>query len=406
MGLFGDLLKSGASVAADGMTGGLASGISGAVSGLFGALGAGKKEKRQLEMQKELNEQAAKLNYEYGEKAAENAYKRQMEMYERSYRDQSYSAMRQQMEDAGLSIGLMYGGGGNGGAGGATTGAPQGETGGAEAGRADSPAAQQAAATQQAQLGLGLVSMKKDLALKDAQIEEINATAEAKRAEAGLTAEKKITEMQTRKPLVEKLNAEVGNIKAGTAKINAERELISTENSIKKLELDIKKATKESVIQTAYYGALKTHQEFLAAIENVRGMKADNEVKERTIDTLVATYEAKLRNIQVDTLLKRSEGLLNAQEAEKVYAEAYRIFLQNKRWKLDTLLDVLNTNINIERLSLDQKKLVIDSVVKILAGFVGGKAIGTGMSAKNTEQHGKVPTVYGSDGKPISWQNW
>lgn len=406
MGLFGNLLKSGVSAAADGMTGGLASGISGAVSGLFGALGAGKKERRQLKMQKELNEQAAKLNYEYGEKAAENAYRRQMEMYERSYQDQSYSAMRKQMEDAGLSVGLMYGGGGNGGAGGATTGAPQGETGGAEAGRADSPAAQQAAAIQQAQLGLGLVSMKKDLALKDAQIEEINATAEAKRAEAGLTAEKKITEMQTRKPLVEKLNAEVGNIKAGTAKINAERELINTENSIKKLELDIKEATKESVIQTAYYGALKTHQEFLAAIENVRGMKADNEVKERTIDTLVATYEAKLRNIQVDTLLKRSEGLLNAQEAEKVYAEAYRIFLQNKRWKLDTLLDVLNTNIDIERLNLDQKKLVVDSVVKILAGFVGGKAIGTGMSAKNTEQHGKVPTVYGSDEKPISWQNW
>lgn len=406
MGLFGDLLKSGASAAADGVTGGLASGISGAVSGLFGATGAGKKGRRQLEMQKELNEQAAKLNYEYGEKAAKNAYKRQMEMYERSYQDQSYSAMRKQMEDAGLSVGLMYGGGGPGGAGGATTGAPQGETGGAESGRADSPAAQQAAAIQQAQLGLGLVSMKKDLALKDAQIEEINATAEAKRAEAGLTAEKKITEMQTRKPLVEKLNAEVGNIKAGTAKINAERELISTENSIKKLELDIKEATKESVIQTAYYGALKTHQEFLAAIENVRGMKADNEVKERTINTLVATYEAKLRNIQVDTLLKRSEGLLNAQEAEKVYAEAYRIFLQNKRWKLDTLLDVLNTNIDIERLNLEQKKLVVDSVVKILAGFVGGKAIGTGMSAKNTEQHGKIPTVYGSDGKPISWQKW
>lgn len=135
-------------------------------------------------------------------------------------------------------------------------------------------------------------------------------------------------------------------------------------------------------------------------------MKADNEVKERTIDTLVATYEAKLRNIQVDTLLKRSEGLLNAQEAEKVYADAYRIYLQNKRWKLDTLLDVLNTNINIEHLNLEQKKLVVDSVVKILAGFVSGKAIGTGMSAKNTEQHGKVPTVYGSDGKPISWQKW
>jgi hypothetical protein len=257
MGWFGDALK-------DGVGGGISSGIAGAVGGLIGGIGYGNRLKKQVNAQKQLNEQAAKLNYEYGELAAENAYQRQMSMYERSYQDQSYAAMRGQMEDAGLSVGLMYGGGGSGGAGGATTGAPQGETGGAEAGRADSPAAQQAAAIQQAQLGLGLVSMKKDLAMKDAQIEEINATAAAKRAEAGLSTQKSITEMQTRDPLIKKLNAEVGNIQAGTAKINAERELIGTENSIKKVELDVKNATKESVIETAYYGALKAHEDFLA----------------------------------------------------------------------------------------------------------------------------------------------
>lgn len=205
MGKFGEFLESAGNATADGLTGGLASGITGAVGGLFGMIGAKKRMKRQVEAQKELNEQAAKLNYEYGEKAAENAYKRQMEMYERSYQDQSYAAMRGQMEDAGLSVGLMYGGGGSGGAGGATTGAPQGETGGAEAGRADGPAAQQAAAIQQAQMGLGLVSMKKDLAIKDAQIEEINAAAEKQRAEAANITEQKITTVQSRDALVQKL---------------------------------------------------------------------------------------------------------------------------------------------------------------------------------------------------------
>lgn len=208
MGWFGNVLKSVGNATADGLTGGLASGISGAIGGLFGGIGAKKRLKRQVDAQKQLNEQAAQLNYEYGEKAAKNAYKRQMEMYERSYQDQSYAAMRGQMEDAGLSIGLMYGGGGNGGAGGATTGAPMGETGGAEAGRADSPAAQQAAAVQQAQLGLGLAMMKKDLAMKDAQIKEINATAEAKRAEAGLSTEKKVTEMKQREKFLKKLDEE------------------------------------------------------------------------------------------------------------------------------------------------------------------------------------------------------
>lgn len=92
--------------------------------------------RKAAEMQRILNEEAAKTNYEYGEKAADNAMIRQMRMYERSYKDQSYSAMRKQMEDAGLSVGLMYGNGASGGGAGSTSGAPQAETGGAAAGNA------------------------------------------------------------------------------------------------------------------------------------------------------------------------------------------------------------------------------------------------------------------------------
>ena len=68
-------------------------------------------------------------DYQYGEKAAENAYNRQLAMYQRSYEDQSYKAMVEQMEDAGLSVGLMYGGSGSGGGAGAMSGAPKGDTG-------------------------------------------------------------------------------------------------------------------------------------------------------------------------------------------------------------------------------------------------------------------------------------
>lgn len=142
-GSFADSLINGA---ADSLTGGLASGVSGLVSGLIGMIGSKKREKRQLENQMKLNEAAAETNYKYGEMAAENAFQRQMEMYQQSYKDQSYSSMRKQMEDAGLSVGMMYGGGGAGGEGGATSGAPQGSTGGAMAG--------DAAAIMQNELGL------------------------------------------------------------------------------------------------------------------------------------------------------------------------------------------------------------------------------------------------------------
>lgn len=73
----------------------------------------------------------ARINYEYGEKAAENAYRRQMKLYQITKQDNSPEARREQLEAAGLSPGLMYGGNGSvvGGGAGATSGAPQGASG-------------------------------------------------------------------------------------------------------------------------------------------------------------------------------------------------------------------------------------------------------------------------------------
>lgn len=135
MSAFGDFIKGVGNTFSNGLAGGLAGA---AVSGISSLFQPSKKKliKWQKDAQMELNEQAAGLNYDYGEKAAQNAYNRQMQMYERSYEDQSYQAMRKQMENAGLSVGLMYGNGGSGGGAGEMTGAPMGETGGAIAGNA------------------------------------------------------------------------------------------------------------------------------------------------------------------------------------------------------------------------------------------------------------------------------
>ena len=156
----------------------ISTGISGAIGtglGLLGSIGAGKRQKKAIEAQKnaqkELNEQAAELNFEYGEKAAENAYERQLAMYNRSYEDQSYKAMVKQMEEAGLSVGLMYGGNGSGGGAGAMSGAPKADTGGAIAGQATSAAALMEVENQRKALALQQASMAKDIQLKDAEIE-------------------------------------------------------------------------------------------------------------------------------------------------------------------------------------------------------------------------------------------
>lgn len=187
MGKFGDSLISG-----------LGSGIVGAGLGLIGSIGAGRRQERAIEAQKEaqmaLNEQAAKLNYQYGERAAENAYNRQLAMYQRSYEDQSYKAMVNQMEDAGLSVGLMYGGNGSGGGAGAMSGAPKGDTGGAIAGQAANAAALMEVENQRRSLALQQASMAKDIQLKDAEIELKKKEADKAAQEALYTEALKETE--------------------------------------------------------------------------------------------------------------------------------------------------------------------------------------------------------------------
>lgn len=169
MSWFGDILKGAGSALVGGLTSG---GIGALTSSLFGG-GSKQSFGTTREQQRQLNEDAAEINYRYGEKAAENAYNRQMAMYQKSYEDQSYSAMRKQMENAGLSVGLMYGGGASGGGAGQMSGAPQGATGGA---RAESAVQAYGLALQAKQIKLQEKQVAADAALKYAQAHNLETT--------------------------------------------------------------------------------------------------------------------------------------------------------------------------------------------------------------------------------------
>ncbi len=387
MGWFGDALKSG-------LAGGLSSGLSGAVSGLFGGIGYGNRLKKQINAQKQLNEQAAKLNYEYGEKAAENAYQRQMQMYERSYQDQSYSAMRQQMEDAGLSVGLMYGGGGSGGAGGATTGAPQGETGGAEAGRADSPADQQAAAIQQAQLGLGLVSMKKDLAIKDAQIEEINATAERQRAEAARITEQKITEVQQRDWIV-----------------RGAKEIAHTHyiDRLRKEFEDTQPAEggQDMEWSDAQFGAYKIVYEGMRNQETRVGvLEAISRTNKNDEERNAAKALARLNNTKADGYWRELQIELIKGNALAAMAAAQKLNVEMKKLDLEHKYGYKMGPLQWVQLGKDGAEFLLSAVNTFMGKKAGAAMAKTIKGMVDSESKGKAPTMYGSDGKPITWTQW
>lgn len=157
------------------------SGIVGDVSGILNTLGIGRK--RQIRQQKEMAENAAKINYKYGEMAAENAFERQQVLYNRTYQDQSYANQVAQMDAAGLSPGLMYGKGGAGGGGaGSTTGAPMGATGATGAGSAADP-------NMQLQALMSLRQVRMSERKNEAEINLLNTQAEALKAEAGKSQE-------------------------------------------------------------------------------------------------------------------------------------------------------------------------------------------------------------------------
>lgn len=157
------------------------SGIIGGASGILNALGVGRR--RQIRQQKEMVENAAQINYKYGEMAAENAFERQQVLYNRTYQDQSYANQVAQMDAAGLSPGLMYGkGGGGGGGAGSTTGAPMGATGAAGAGSAADP-------NMQLQALMSLRQVRMSERKNEAEIKLLNTQAKALEAEAGKNQE-------------------------------------------------------------------------------------------------------------------------------------------------------------------------------------------------------------------------
>lgn len=105
-----------ANAATSGLAGAVTGGIGSIISGGLGLLGGlFKKNNNGLKNQQRLMQQAWEyekegmgLQYNYGQQAADAEYRRNLQMW----KDTNFKAQRGEMEDAGLSVGLMYGNGG------------------------------------------------------------------------------------------------------------------------------------------------------------------------------------------------------------------------------------------------------------------------------------------------------
>lgn len=112
MGLGATLAGAATSGLAGAVTGGIGSIIGGGLGllgGLFKRNNNGFKNQQKLMQQAwEYEKEGMGLQYNYGQQAADAEYKRNLQMW----KDTNFGAQRQEMEDANLSVGLMYGNGG------------------------------------------------------------------------------------------------------------------------------------------------------------------------------------------------------------------------------------------------------------------------------------------------------
>lgn len=90
--------------------GGIIGGGLGLLGGLFGNKNSTKQQKELMDKAWEYEKKGMGMQYQYGQMAANEAQRRNLEMWEST----NFEQQRKHMENAGLSVGLMYGGGGQG----------------------------------------------------------------------------------------------------------------------------------------------------------------------------------------------------------------------------------------------------------------------------------------------------
>lgn len=311
--------------------------IIGAGLGMAGsALGIGNKQQRK--QQNRLNEDAMAINDKYSAIAEQRAYNRQKEMYERTYQDESPEAKRKQLEDAGLSVGLMYGGsGGMGGAGQASSMAI-GNTSGANPGTASTGAQNQAALTQSMAMGLSLARQK-------AEIENIQADTKLKDTDAGV---KEVT---------------APNIEADTQLkfqyIDNEKlkgEAIKLSNQYQKVQNEIMEATSLDQIEKVQIEVNKAAWEQQTVIENMKQAKMETTRQKETLQTFIDQNKATLNYTQ---------------------ANIYKTLTEADKNKVDAMLAPIKTIIdsgNLETRKDELKELIRNNRAKIQQGYINKAA--------------------------------
>ena len=280
----------------------------------------------------------------------------------------NYENTVKHIKAAGLSPALIYGGGGGGGS----------TSGGGQASGVGMPSKTGTEAGIQAQgMALQLANVASQTRLNESQADKNEAEAEKTRG----------VDTKAQEATIDNLIAQTSNEKVKKGLILGQIRVADAEEELKRNTADW---TKEKTDETRWnIRSLQKGIEKL--IEEINGMKLDNELKERTIDNKVAESSLTLQNLMAEILLKGSQQKVNEEQAKAIPAQILQGW-EDLRKKGKALIiqreqmeayaqDVINRyELGKKGLDIEEQKLVKDIVLGMLE--IASKGAGAALGAK------------------------
>lgn len=284
----------------------------------------------------------AELNYNYGERSADNAMKRQEDMYNKY---QSPEAKLRQIKDAGLSVGMLYSQGGASGIGQMQTG-PKGQG-----------ASGQAATAGRSPNVMGMLearALESQVKVNDAQAKNIDADTEVK-----LGVDKDLKEANIQSVLQGIKNQEVINIG------------LNLDNRFKEVTADIAESTADDVITTVNYNMKKVEKELRLLLGKIEGQDMDNQIKLATMNDVIK--QASLENDQILAEIYKTYRLTEAQINE---INAHIGVLREKTKETEYNYDIAKQQIEIMKEGVKatlegQERQLVGNILSAIATVTG-----------------------------------
>lgn len=326
--------------------GGIIGGGLGLLGGLFGNGNSIKKQKELMDKAWEYEKEGMGIQYQYGQMAANEAQRRNLEMWNST----NFEQQRAHMENAGLSVGLMYGGGGQGAV--------------SQGGQATQPS--------------GPTSNPVAMALQYQQIEQQNEAIKSQtmlnQAEAAkaLAEAKKTGGVDTKKTETEIKWQEIEN------RIQESREQIASSN-ITEAKANAQKAMeefKQAMLNTEYLD--KTQQQRIQTVTDQLSLIQKQGLKEEAVIDLTNAQASKVRK-EIDILWYDAITRRTNADALKKQADA-AVDKITKEYELGKGRLSLEEQKNLREWiygGIDQITSIVEVVSKIKNGMDALKALAT-----------------------------